>query len=84
MAIKNAQPKIKNPRKRGGGASVNKNLRKLLKKEAKKAAERERFHGIDPKSYLGQEILKQSREIIELRRTVKSIHRLLRKNQCRQ
>jgi hypothetical protein len=58
---------------------MRKSLKTLLKKEAKNAAKREKLHGIDPRSYLGAEILKQSREIIKLRRSVHELTVIMRK-----
>ena len=42
-------------------------VKELLEKEANRAKENEKLIGIDPKSYLGKEILKLSREIVNLR-----------------
>ena len=46
-------------------------VKELLEKEANRAKENEKLIGIDPKSYLGAEILKLSREIVNLRGEVR-------------
>lgn len=46
-------------------------VKELLEIEANRTKENEKLIGINPKSYLGAEILKQSREIINLRREVR-------------
>ena len=46
-------------------------VKELLEIEANRAKENEKLIGIDPESYLGTEILKQSREIINLRREIR-------------
>lgn len=45
----------------------------ILEQEAKRAEKNEILIGINPKSYLGQEILKQSREIIALRSVISDL-----------
>lgn len=53
------------------------NTQKILEKEVEDAKKNELFIGIDPETYLGAEILKQSREIIQLRAEVEDIKRLM-------
>ncbi len=66
---------------------ISENLKQILQKEAEKAKESELLIGIDPESYLGKEILKQSREIIALRYEVREVigeHNCIKKERQKQ
>ena len=49
---------------------MSKKLEKALKREAAKSDKAEILIGIDRNSYLGQEILKQSNQVIELTKEI--------------
>lgn len=51
-------------------------IQKILDKESEIAKEKEVLIGINPETYLGNEILKQSREIIALRSEVQEIKKM--------
>jgi len=53
------------------------NIQEILEKEVEKAKKHELLIGIDPETYLGAEILKQSREIIQLRTEIHDMKRLM-------
>lgn len=52
------------------------NVQLIIEKEITKAKEKEILIGIDPETYLGSEILKQSREVIQLRQEVYELKKM--------
>lgn len=52
------------------------NIQKILTRETERAREKEILIGINPETFLGCEILKQSREIIGLREEVRELKKL--------